>query len=122
MLPRNAASPAASSEKQVAQLRDFVDHALKKQVGKPPFVPDMLFGTGGTFTALAAMIMARQGQAGQPMWGFRVTRAAIRHLVADLAANAARTSLESDRPQSAIGPISLLPGWRLSNGSCAICG
>ncbi len=74
-----------SSEKQVAQLRDFVDHALKKQVGKPPFVPDMLFGTGGTFTALAAMIMARQGQAGQPMWGFRVTRAAIRHLVADLA-------------------------------------
>jgi exopolyphosphatase/guanosine-5'-triphosphate,3'-diphosphate pyrophosphatase len=74
-----------SSEKQVARLRDFVDHALKKQVGKPPFVPDMLFGTGGTFTALAAMIMARQGQAGQPMWGFRVTRAAIRHLVADLA-------------------------------------
>jgi exopolyphosphatase/guanosine-5'-triphosphate,3'-diphosphate pyrophosphatase len=74
-----------SSEKQVARLRDFVDHALKKQIGKPPFVPDMLFGTGGTFTALAAMIMARQGQAGQPMWGFRVTRAAIRHLVADLA-------------------------------------
>src|SRR5262245_51625842 len=30
--------------------------------------------------------MARQGQAGQPMWGFRVTRAQIRHLVADLAA------------------------------------
>src|SRR5688572_8597608 len=74
-----------SSEKQVAQLREFVDRALKKQVGKPPFVPDMLFGTGGTFTALAAMSMARQGQAGQPMWGFRVTRAAIRHLVADLA-------------------------------------
>jgi exopolyphosphatase/guanosine-5'-triphosphate,3'-diphosphate pyrophosphatase len=45
----------------------------------------MLFGTGGTFTALAAIIMARQGQAGQPLWGFRVTRAQIRHLVADLA-------------------------------------
>jgi exopolyphosphatase/guanosine-5'-triphosphate,3'-diphosphate pyrophosphatase len=74
-----------SSERQLARLRDFVDRALKKQIGKPPFEPDMLFGTGGTFTALAAMIMARQGQAGQPMWGFRVTRAAIRHLVADLA-------------------------------------
>jgi exopolyphosphatase/guanosine-5'-triphosphate,3'-diphosphate pyrophosphatase len=74
-----------SSEKQLARLRDFVDRTLKKEVGKPPFVPDMLFGTGGTFTALAAMIMARQGQAGQPMWGFRVTRAQIRHLVADLA-------------------------------------
>ena len=54
-------------------------------MGKPPFVPDMLFGTGGTFTALASIIMAQQGQAGQPMWGFRVTPAQIRHLVADLA-------------------------------------
>jgi exopolyphosphatase/guanosine-5'-triphosphate,3'-diphosphate pyrophosphatase len=74
-----------SSPKRVQKLRDFIDRALKKQVGKPPFVPDMLFGTGGTFTALASMIMARQGLAGQPMWGFRVTRAQIRHLVADLA-------------------------------------
>lgn len=74
-----------SSEKRVAKLRDYVDRALKKEMGRPPFVPDMLFGTGGTFTALASIIMAGQGQAGQPMWGFRVTRAQIRHLVADLA-------------------------------------
>jgi exopolyphosphatase / guanosine-5'-triphosphate,3'-diphosphate pyrophosphatase len=74
-----------SSETQVAKLRDYIDRALKKEVGKPPFVPDMLFGTGGTFTALGSIIMARQGQAGQPMWGFRVTRAQIRHLVSDLA-------------------------------------
>src|SRR3954462_8499995 len=40
-----------SSEKRVQKLRDFIDRALKKEVGKPPFVPDMLFGTGGTFTA-----------------------------------------------------------------------
>jgi exopolyphosphatase/guanosine-5'-triphosphate,3'-diphosphate pyrophosphatase len=75
-----------SSEKRVQKLREFIDRALRKEIGKPPFVPDMLFGTGGTFTALASMIMARQGLAGQPMWGFRVTRAQIRHLVADLAA------------------------------------
>jgi exopolyphosphatase/guanosine-5'-triphosphate,3'-diphosphate pyrophosphatase len=74
-----------SSEKRLAKLRDYVDRALKKEMGKPPFVPDMLFGTGGTFTALASIIMASQGQAGQPMWGFRVTHAQIRHLVADLA-------------------------------------
>lgn len=74
-----------SSEKQVSKLREFIDRAIKKQIGKPPFVPDMLFGTGGTFTALASIIMAQQGMAGQPMWGFRVTRAQIRHLVADLA-------------------------------------
>jgi exopolyphosphatase/guanosine-5'-triphosphate,3'-diphosphate pyrophosphatase len=74
-----------SSEKRVQKLRDFIDRALKKEFRKPPFVPDMLFGTGGTFTALASIIMARQGLAGQPMWGFRVSRAQIRHLVADLA-------------------------------------
>jgi exopolyphosphatase/guanosine-5'-triphosphate,3'-diphosphate pyrophosphatase len=74
-----------SSEKRLAKLRQFVDRALKKEVGRPPFVPDMLFGTGGTFTALASMIMASHGQAGQPMWGYRVTHAQIRHLVADLA-------------------------------------
>src|SRR3954467_1005941 len=74
-----------SSERRVQKLRDFIDRALKKEVRKPPFVPDMLFGTGGTFTALASIIMARQGLAGQPMWGFRVSRAQIRHLVADLA-------------------------------------
>lgn len=73
------------TEKQLLKVRSFVDRALKKHIGKPPFVPDMLFGTGGTFTALAAIVMAQQGQAGQPMWGFRVTRAQIRHLVADLA-------------------------------------
>jgi exopolyphosphatase/guanosine-5'-triphosphate,3'-diphosphate pyrophosphatase len=70
----------------VAQLREYVDRELKKELGKPPFVPDMLFGTGGTFTALASIIMASQGQTGQPMWGFRVTRAQIRHIVSDLAA------------------------------------
>ncbi|HEX4415933.1 MAG TPA: Ppx/GppA phosphatase family protein, partial [Lacipirellulaceae bacterium] len=73
------------SDKRVGELRDFVDRALRKEIGKPPFVPDMLFGTGGTFTALASIMMAQQGIAGQPMWGFRVTRAQISHLVADLA-------------------------------------
>lgn len=73
------------SDKRVVELRDFLDRELKKEIGRPPFVPDMLFGTGGTFTALASIIMAQQGIAGQPMWGFRVTRPQIRHLVADLA-------------------------------------
>lgn len=72
-------------EKQLRRLRDYVDRILKKQVGKIPFAPDMLYGTGGTFTALASMIMARKGQAGQPMWGFQTSRAAIRHLLTDLA-------------------------------------
>jgi exopolyphosphatase/guanosine-5'-triphosphate,3'-diphosphate pyrophosphatase len=75
-----------SSEKRLVEMREFIDGKLKKEIGKPPFAPDMLFGTGGTFTALASIIMARRGMAEQPMWGYRVSRAEIRHLVADLAA------------------------------------
>jgi exopolyphosphatase/guanosine-5'-triphosphate,3'-diphosphate pyrophosphatase len=74
-----------STADQLARLRKYVDRVLKRSVGKLPFVPSMFYGTGGTFTALASMIMAREGQAGQPMWGFRVTGAQIRHLVTDLA-------------------------------------
>src|SRR4051795_4606084 len=73
------------SDKRVGELRAFLDRKLRKEIDKPPFVPDMLFGTGGTFTALASIIMAQQGISGQPAWGFRVTRAQISHLVADLA-------------------------------------
>lgn len=92
-----------STEKEVGKLRDFVDSKLKKEMGKPPFVPDMLFGTGGTFTALASIIMAQQGIAGQPMWGFRVSRAQIRHLVADLASMslAERCKVQGLSPQRA---------------------
>jgi exopolyphosphatase/guanosine-5'-triphosphate,3'-diphosphate pyrophosphatase len=78
-------SSRVCTEKHFRQLRKFVDQTLKKEIGKPSFVPSMLYGTGGTFTALASMIMAREGKAGEPMWGFRVTMAQLRHLVADLA-------------------------------------
>ena len=92
-----------SSDKRVEKLRDFIDRKLKKEVGKPPFVPDMLFGTGGTFTALASIIMAQQGIAGQPMWGFRVSRPQIRHLVADLANMSLERALQGGRPDAAAG-------------------
>lgn len=89
-----------STEKRLAALRAFIDRRLKKQVGKPSFVPDMLFGTGGTFTALASIVMAQKGLAGQPMWGFRVTRAQIRHLVSDLA----DMTLEKRRKVAGLSP------------------
>ncbi len=89
-----------SDAKQLERLRNFVDRVLKREVGKPPFVPSMFYGTGGTFTALASMIMAREGQAGQPMWGFRVTGAQIRHLLTDLA----QLTLEKRKKVAGLNP------------------
>jgi exopolyphosphatase/guanosine-5'-triphosphate,3'-diphosphate pyrophosphatase len=89
-----------STASQLERLRKCVDRVLKRGVGKLPFVPSMFYGTGGTFTALASMIMAREGQAGQPMWGFRVTGAQIRHLVTDLA----QLTLEKRKKVAGLNP------------------
>src|SRR4029079_2034075 len=82
------------------QLRRYVDRVLKRAIGKPPFIPSMFYGTGGTFTAFSSMIMSREGQAGQPMWGFRVTGAQIRHLVTDLA----QLTLEKRKKVAGLNP------------------
>lgn len=63
------------------RLVHHVDKQLKKQSGKPVFVPHVLIGSGGTFTSLATMMMAIKGQAGLPVQGYQVTHADVRHLL-----------------------------------------
>ncbi|MFO0914613.1 MAG: Ppx/GppA phosphatase family protein [Pirellulales bacterium] len=58
-----------------------VDHILKQRINKSPFVPQVLIGTGGTFTSLASILLASRGQASAPLAGFRCTRADVKHLV-----------------------------------------
>jgi len=71
--------------KGLRQAEDYVDKQLKKRVGKLPFVPALLFGTGGTFTAMASILMARDGEQERQARGYRVSRANVRHLMNDLA-------------------------------------
>jgi exopolyphosphatase/guanosine-5'-triphosphate,3'-diphosphate pyrophosphatase len=61
-------------------LRD-IGKALKDRVRKPPFSPHLLIGSGGTFTNLGSMLLAARGQAGEPPWGYRASRAEVRHLL-----------------------------------------
>jgi exopolyphosphatase/guanosine-5'-triphosphate,3'-diphosphate pyrophosphatase len=56
-------------EKGLLRLQRTIDRELKYKLGKPPFVPVMLFGMGGTFTSLASIILARLGQAEEPLQG-----------------------------------------------------
>jgi len=58
-----------------------IDRHLRKHTKNPVFVPHTLFGSGGTFTSLAAMVMAAKGQDRLPMRGYQVTRAEVRHLL-----------------------------------------
>ncbi|MGI9455314.1 MAG: Ppx/GppA phosphatase family protein, partial [Aeoliella sp.] len=59
------------TERQLKVAAKYVDKQLKKHARKPSLVPSMLYGTGGTFTAMAAMISAREGETSQPLWGYR---------------------------------------------------
>jgi len=58
-----------------------VDKHLKKRTKKSNFVPHILFGSGGTFTSLASMVMASRGQSDLPLRGYQISRADVRHLL-----------------------------------------
>jgi exopolyphosphatase/guanosine-5'-triphosphate,3'-diphosphate pyrophosphatase len=70
---------------EIEEAAQYIDKQLKKQARRPPFVPSMLYGTGGTFTAMANILSARHGDSQQPLRGYRVKRATVHHLVTDLA-------------------------------------
>ncbi|MBA2116625.1 Ppx/GppA phosphatase family protein [Bremerella alba] len=58
-----------------------IDKELKTLLKKRPFVPQVLFGTGGTFTTLASILMMQRGEVGQMEWGYRIHRADVSHML-----------------------------------------
>ena len=74
------------SEDALERAFKYVDDALRKHVPKPTFSPSMLYGSGGTFTAFASMLIARdKGEEEPTVRGFRANRADVRHLLLNLA-------------------------------------
>lgn len=71
----------ALDAEQFARLNRGIDRVLRKQTRKKPITPHMLIGSGGTFTTLAAVIMASKGQQELPVRGYSVTHAEVTHLV-----------------------------------------
>jgi exopolyphosphatase/guanosine-5'-triphosphate,3'-diphosphate pyrophosphatase len=65
----------------LAHLVADIDEELNERVKKPPTYPHLMIGSGGTFTNLASMLIAAKGQTDQHEWGYRVSRAEVRHLL-----------------------------------------
>jgi exopolyphosphatase / guanosine-5'-triphosphate,3'-diphosphate pyrophosphatase len=63
------------------KLIEHIDRHLRKHTKNPVFVPHILFGSGGTFTSLASMVMTGKGQGNLPVRGYQITRAEVRHLL-----------------------------------------
>jgi exopolyphosphatase/guanosine-5'-triphosphate,3'-diphosphate pyrophosphatase len=69
------------SDRHWRKLKHAIDRALDQHVGKPPFYPEVIIGSGGTFTNLAEMIKAeREGNAGK-VQGYALSRADVVHLL-----------------------------------------
>lgn len=72
---------AGMAGEDFSRLVEGIDRHLRKHTKNLVFVPHMLYGSGGTFTSLASMMMAQKGHHGLPTRGYQVTRAELRHLL-----------------------------------------
>jgi exopolyphosphatase/guanosine-5'-triphosphate,3'-diphosphate pyrophosphatase len=71
-------------DKHWKKLKQAVDRTIRDAIGRPPFYPDVMVGSGGTFTNIGEMIQCeREGRFG-PIRGYEVARADLDRLVARL--------------------------------------
>ncbi|MEM1167081.1 MAG: Ppx/GppA phosphatase family protein, partial [Planctomycetota bacterium] len=75
--------PCEDDARAYNNLRAAVRRAIRAGFDNLAFSPHIMFGTGGTFTSVAAMEAHRRGVAGGDVWpkirGFELQRAEVRH-------------------------------------------
>jgi len=69
------------SPKRWRKLRRGIDRVLDQQLRKPPFHPEIMIGSGGTFTNLAAVAQLEREGAARSVQGYAMSRAEIVHLL-----------------------------------------
>lgn len=71
-------------EREWRALRRYIDETLRTVIGKPPFAPEVMIGSGGTFSALAQIVRyEREGREGTAQ-GYVMTRAEATRVLARL--------------------------------------
>ena len=55
-------------------MRQYLKGAIEAAVGKMPLKPKLLFGTGGTYSALASINLAKDGTSADSVQGYRLSR------------------------------------------------
>ena len=59
------------------RLRRAIDRVLDEQIGEPPFRPEIVIGSGGTFTNLAGMLQVEREGAEKSVQGYAMSRAEV---------------------------------------------
>lgn len=71
-------------DEQWDRLKREVDRAFKQAIGKLPFQPDTMIGSGGTFSTIAEMIRYRREGKSDTVHGYLMTVAEVRQLLRQL--------------------------------------
>ncbi len=69
------------SPKRWRKLRRAIDRALDEKLRKPPFHPEIMVGSGGTFTNLAAVAQLEREGSERSVQGYVMSRADVVHLL-----------------------------------------
>src|SRR6266404_3447580 len=105
------------SPKRWRKLRRAIDRALDEKLRKPPFHPEIMIGSGGTFTNLAAMAQFDREGSARSVQGYPISRAEVVHLLHRLRATPLAERFPSEARKSA-GPISRLDSARAFARQC----
>lgn len=75
-------------DEQFHAMRDAIQAILKDTIERPDFAPQIMFGTGGTFTTMATVSMHRNAPPGSPgdllpftVRGYEMQRSEVRHIL-----------------------------------------
>lgn len=69
------------SPKRWRKLRRGIDRVLDEHLRKPPFHPEIMIGSGGTFTNLAEMTQLEREGTARPVQGYEMSRGELVHLM-----------------------------------------
>src|SRR5205814_2239422 len=81
-------------QKHWKALRRTIDQTIEDAIGKPPFAAEVMIGSGGTFTNLAAMAQAERDGKVTTARDYQLSRAEITRLLARLCEQVARLAAE----------------------------
>ncbi len=113
--------PEHCSGKRYEEMRAFIKQTLKEHVGRPPLIPQIIVGTGGTLTTLASMVLQKElGPSGDSLFsggvqGLEVSRADLKHLLEYLRKLPVKErtrvpGLSSDRADIIIAGLAIVDG------------
>ena len=105
--------PPGSGRPEVKALRKHIRRTLKQHIRARDWRGAQIIGSGGTFTNLAAMVLARQGTPARSVHETRVSRADVEHLLFNLqsmtlAERMAIPGLNSDRADIIVAGLAVL--------------